>query len=175
MVAVSGRAKRRPAILPFGREDKSLLTPELLACLARVGDDDSVAELVKYLHFNPASAQNFNVFIEGERARVFDGTCWVARPLDITMFGIASGLASDIMTHLEANPASVTGEELDRFEEYYDTVKYERRDLLERVADVVRRYSAMAIPPPVRPRRPASSSSAAASKKVGASAVISGC
>lgn len=147
MVAV-GRAKRRPAVLPFGREDKSFLTPELLACLARLGDDDSVADLVKFLHFNPASTQNFNVFIEGERAHVFDGTGWVARPIDITMFGIASGVASDIMTHLEANPASVTGDELDRFEEYYDTIKYERRELLERVAAVVRRYGTMAKPPP---------------------------
>lgn len=114
-------------VYAFGKEDMSLLTPEvmdLMVSLAADNGPDAVARMVNLVHFDPKSPHNMNVYVppndHGLPAVVFNGQAWKAERNNCDAIrGMIRERASNLKEHVEDNPGRVSKRDTAAFERFY--------------------------------------------------------
>ena len=136
-------------VLAFGKEDMSFLTPELLTKLvekAQESGDDVVTSMVRLVFFNPAMPENMSVCLSkkggGGKVDVFNGDKWREQDTKITAFHMATGCASELVEHADANHHVVPRGAAAHVDAYYDTMTQES-PVVDKTINIVRDNSFM--------------------------------
>lgn len=117
-------------INPFGKEDISFLTNELMKNILK-NPDYGIPRLIRLIHFNPSVPQNHNVRLKNKKEpylNVFNGQNWELRDKDDTIQDLITSkkeLADDFFENLLTQQDSEITKKQDKIIDALQQKKYE--------------------------------------------------